>query len=53
MNNYQHSGQQIVYVTVKIVLIGNCDSDEILENVDYNFEDPAIIETEILGWEAR
>jgi len=53
MKSYRHSGQQIVYVTVKIVLIGNCDSDEILENVDYNFEDPAIIGTEILGWEAR
>jgi len=53
MNNYQHSGQQIVYLTVKIVLIGNCNADEILENVDYSLDDPAIIKTEILGWEDR
>lgn len=53
MNNYRHSGQQIVYAAVKIALIGNCNPDEILENVAYSFDDPAIIETEILGWEDR
>lgn len=51
MNNYRYSGQQIVYATIKIVLTGSCNAGEILENVDYSFDDPAITETEILGWE--
>jgi hypothetical protein len=45
--------QQIVYVTVKLVLIGSCNPDEVLENVDYSFDDPSVIQSEILGWEVQ
>jgi hypothetical protein len=52
MNNYQHSAQQIVYLTVKITMIGSCNPEEIIENLDYQIDDPAIVKSEILGFES-
>jgi hypothetical protein len=52
MNNYQHSAQQIVYLTVKLTMIGNCSPAEIIENLDYQIDHPAIVQSEILGLES-
>jgi len=51
MNNHHHSAQQIVYITVRLTMIGNCNPDEIVENLDYCFDDPAVVDSEIVGFQ--
>lgn len=45
-----HSVQQIVYLTVKLVLIGSSNAQEVIENLDYSFNDDAIVSSEISGY---
>jgi hypothetical protein len=41
--------QQIVYVTVKLTLIGNSTPYEVMEDCDYSFNHEAIVDSEIIG----
>ena len=40
--------QQTVYVTVKLVLIGNSIPYEVVEDCDYSFSHEAIVQSEIV-----
>lgn len=39
-----------VYVTVKVVVQDDTDVDELVSEVDYEFNDPAIVSTEIIDY---
>ena len=41
--------QQTVYITVKLVLIGNSTPYEVVEDCDYSFNHEAIVQSEIVG----
>ena len=43
--------QQTVLVTVKLVLIGSADVDDVVENMNYSFEHEALVRSEIIGTE--
>jgi len=45
------SNKKIVYVKVKVVVNGDSDVEEIVSNMDYNFDHDEILDTEILGYE--
>lgn len=42
---------QTMLVTVKLVLIGSANVDDVVENMDYSFEHDAIVRSEIIGTE--
>lgn len=48
---YQHSAQNTVYVTVKLVIAGSADPAEVIENLDYSFDHDAIVSAEIVASE--
>ena len=45
------SNNKIVYVKVKVVVNAESDVEEIVSNMNYNFDHDEIIDTEILGYE--
>ena len=45
------SNKKIVYVKVKVVVNVDSDVEEIVSNMDYNFDHDEILDTEILGYE--
>lgn len=40
---------KVVEITVKLVLDENADVQEVVSEMDYNFDHPAIKDTEVLG----
>jgi len=43
----------IMRVTAVITLRDDCDPQEVFENMDYNFSDPAIVNTELTDVEVE
>lgn len=41
---------KVIYVTVAIRCQTDCDTREVMEDLDYHFEHPSIIDTEIIDF---
>lgn len=53
MRAYNHTAQSTIYLTVKLIICGGANPNEVVENADYNFDHEAIVSSEIIGAEEQ